>query len=155
MKRLVISLCVLALVSASSLFAGSPKKYGKALTEKNLTKVSDIVASPAKFDGKRVRVQGTVVDVCPTRGCWIKIASDKEFENIRFKVDDGVIVFPLDAKGKNAVAEGVVSVKTVSVEDQVAQGEKRAKEEGTAFDRTTIKGPKTILMIAGEGAEIQ
>jgi hypothetical protein len=154
MKRLV-SIALTLLLSISLVVAGSPKKYGKALTEKSLTKVSDILASPKKFDGKRVRVQGAVVDVCSERGCWIKIASDKEFESIRFKVEDGVIVFPLDAKGKDAVAEGVVSVRTVSVEDQIAQGEARAKDEGTAFDRTTVKGPKTIIMIMGEGAEIQ
>jgi hypothetical protein len=154
MKRLT-AIALTLVLSVSLLVAGSPKKYGKSLAEKSVTKVSDILASPKTFEGKRVRVQGAVVDVCSEKGCWIKIASDKEFENIRFKVDDGVIVFPLDAKGKNAVAEGVVSVRTVSVEDQVAQGEARAKDEGTTFDKASVKGPKTIVMIKGEGAEIR
>ena len=89
------------------------------------------------------------------RGCWIKIASDKEFESIRFKVDDGVIVFPMELKGSNAVAEGVVSVRTLSVEDQIKSGKAMAKEEGTTFDESTVKGPKTVLMIKGEGAQVE
>jgi hypothetical protein len=154
MKPSVFALLCL-LLSVSVALAGSPKKYGKALSEKSVTLVSDILTAPQQFDGKRVRVKGAVVDVCQERGCWIKIASDRESENIRFKVEDGVIVFPLDAKGKDAVAEGVVSVRVISVEDQIAQGEKRAKEEGTSFDKSTVKGPRTIVQISGEGAEIQ
>ena len=100
-------------------------------------------------------VEGPIVDVCKERGCWIKIGSDKEFESIRIKVDDGVIIFPLGAKGKNALAEGVVSVRTISVEDQIEQGEHHAKEEGTTFDKSTVKGPKTIIQIKGEGAVIK
>jgi len=154
MKRLILLALALLLTSTLSL-AGGAKKYGKDLTVSEKTKVSDILASPQKYDGKRVRVEGAIVDVCPSRGCWIKVASDKEFESIRFKVDDGVIVFPLDAKGKSAVAEGTVSVRVVSVEDQIKSGEERAKEEGTTFDKSTVKGPKTIVTIKGEGAEIK
>ena len=95
------------------------------------------------------------MDVCKERGCWIKVASDKEFESIRFKVDDGVIVFPLDAKGKTARAEGVVSVKTFSKEDLIKQGEEQAQEEGTKFDPSTVTGPKTVVQIKGEGAVIK
>ncbi len=62
------------------------------------------------FNGKRVKVEGPIVDVCSEKGCWIAIGSDKEFQTIRFKVDDGVIVFPMTLKGSNAVVEGVVTV---------------------------------------------
>jgi len=137
------SLVTLLLICAIAFAA--PKNYGKKLTVKEKTKVSDILADPEKFAGKKVLVEGAVVDVCKERGCWIKVASDKEFESIRFKVDDGVIVFPLDAKGKTALVEGVVSVKTYSKEDLVKQGEAHAKEEGT----------KSVVQIKGEGAVIK
>lgn len=154
MTRLA-TLIVSVLLIATLAFAGGPKRYGKDLTLKEKTKISDILASPETFKGKRVLVEGPVVDVCKERGCWIKVGSDKEFESIRVKVDDGVIIFPLDAKGKNTSAEGVVSVRTVSVEDQIKQGEHMAKEEGTTFDKSTVKGPKTIIQIKGEGAVIK
>ncbi len=59
------------------------------------------------------------------------------------------------AKGKNATAEGVVSVKTYSKEELIKQGEMHAKEEGTTFDPATVTGPKTVIQIKGEGAVIK
>ncbi len=154
MKKIFI-VSIVALFVAGSLFGGAKKKYGTELTLKQTTKISEIVANPDKFNGKKVLVSGPIVDVCKERGCWIKVGSDKEFESIRFKVQDGVIVFPLDLKGKNAVAEGVVSVRKISVEDQIKSGEEMAKEEGTTFDRSTVTGVKTVLQIKGEGAEVE
>jgi hypothetical protein len=153
MLRFSTALVALALC-ASVVFAAGPKKYGKAITLKETTKVSDIYATPDTFNGKRVKVQGPVVDVCSEKGCWIAVGSDKEFQTIRFKVDDGVIVFPMTAKGSTAVVEGVISVTTLSEKDQIAQGEHMAKEKKTTFDPTTVKGPKTSIMIKGEAAEI-
>lgn len=133
----------------------APKNYGKKLSVKEKTKVSEILANPEQFAGKKVLVEGAVVDVCQERGCWIKVASDKEFESLRFKVDDGVIVFPMEAKGKTALAEGIISVKTLSKEDLIKQGEYQAKEEGKTFDPATVTGPKTIVTLKGEGAVIK
>jgi hypothetical protein len=151
----VLTVVAVLLFSAAIAVAGSPKNYGKALTLKETTKVSEILAHPETYDGKKVRVEGAVVEVCKKRGCWIKLSSDKEYESIQFKVDDGVIVVPLDAKGKSAVAEGVVSAKTYSVEDLIKQGKHQAEEQGTTFDPATVKGPKTVVRIMGEGAVIK
>ncbi len=154
MKYSIAVLMVVMLVVCSAL-AGNPKKYGKEITLKEPTRVSDILANPAKYDGKKVLVEGAVVDVCKKRGCWIKLASDKEFESIQFKVEDGVIVFPMEAKGKTARAEGVVSVKSYSEDDLIAQGKEHAKEQGTAFDPSTVKGSRTVIQIKGEGAVVR
>ena len=101
-----------------------------------------------------MKVQGPIVDVCAERGCWIAIGSDQEFQTLRFKVDDGVIVFPLEIKGQNAVVEGVLTVTTLSEAAQIEQGEHMAKEKKTTFDPKTVKGPKTQIQIKGEGAEV-
>lgn len=146
----LLSLLLLTVVAYAA-----PKEYGKKLTLKETTKISDILANPEQFDGKRVLVEGTIIDVCSHRGCWIKLASDKEFESIRFKVDDGVIVFPMEIKGKTARAEGVISVKTYSKEDLIKQGEQHAKEEGKEFDPSTVTGPKIVIQINGEGAVVE
>ena len=120
-----------------------------------VTKVSDIFASPDKFNGKRVLVQGPIVDVCAEMGCWLAIGSDKEFQTIRFKVEDGVIVFPMSVKGMNAKVEGVLAVSLLSEADQIKQGEEMAREKKTTFDPKTVKGPKTSIQIKGEGAEVK
>ena len=146
---------VVLLSLAVVLAFGADKKYGKKITLKDKTKISDIMANPESYDGKRVLVEGPIVDVCKERGCWIKIGSDKEFGALRFKVEDGVITFPLEVKGKNALAEGIVSVKKYSVEQLIAQGKETAKEEGKEFDPSTVKGPKTVLQINGQGAVVK
>ncbi|MBI3005510.1 MAG: DUF4920 domain-containing protein [Ignavibacteriales bacterium] len=147
-------LIIFAMLLSNILIAGKGEKYGKDLTLKSKTKISDILADPKKFDGKRVLVEGDVLDVYKEQGCWIKLSGDKDNQNIRFKVDDGVIVFPIEVKGKKAQAEGVLSVKTFTKEEQITQDEHHAKEEGKTFDPSTVKGPKTVIQINGEGAVI-
>lgn len=153
MRRTVVSVAAMLLCVTVGLAAGV-KKYGKDLTLKETTKVSDIYANPDTYNGKRVKVQGPVVDVCSEKGCWIAIGSDKEFQSIRFKVEDGVIVFPMDAKGLTGTVEGVVTVAMLSEADQITAGEYMAKEKKTTFDPKTVKGPKVSILIKGEAAEV-
>jgi hypothetical protein len=153
--RRVITIAAVLVACASLALAAGVKKYGKDLTLKETTKISAIYAAPDSFNGKRVKVQGPIVQVCEMKGCWIALASDQEFQTIRFKVEDGVIVFPMTAKGLTATVEGVVSVETESVEQQLEHGKKMEKEMNKPFDPKAVKGPKTVIMIKGEAAEIQ
>ena len=153
MRRLSSSFVVLVLLTAVGLSASTQgKKYGTELTLTEVTKVSDIYAHPEQFNGKRVQVQGPIVDVCSEMGCWLAIGSDKEFQTIRFKVEDGAIVFPMSAKGLNAKVEGVLAVTLLSEAEQIKQGEEMAREMKKTFDPKTVKGPKTSIQIMGEGA---
>jgi hypothetical protein len=153
--RRVFTIAVVLFACAGLVLAAGVKKYGKDLTLKETTKVSAIYAAPDSFTGKRVKVQGPIVEVCEMKGCWIAIASDQEFQTIRFKVDDGVIVFPMTAKGLTATVEGVVTVETQTVEQQLEHGKQMEKEMNKPFDPKSVKGPKTVVMIKGEAAEIQ
>ena len=78
-------------------------KLGKEITIKEKTSISKILSAPAKYEGKTVVVEGEVLGVCEDKGCWIEIAGSKKDEKIKIKVEDGVIVFPQDAKGKTAL----------------------------------------------------
>ena len=84
------------------------EKFGKEITLKKMTKISDILKTPKSFVNKKVLVKGTVTSVCSRRGCWMEIVGTKVGERIRIKVRDGKIVFPMTAKGKDAVVEGIV-----------------------------------------------
>lgn len=155
MKMHRLSLMALTLlVLAQASLAAQEKKFGKALTLTQATKVSEIYASPEKFNGKRVMVEGPVVDACAEMGCWLALGSDQEFQTIRFKVEDGVMVFPMSAKGMNARVEGVISVDVLTEAQQIAAGEEMAREKKTTFDPKKVKGPKTSIMIKGEGAVV-
>ena len=155
MKRSVILLFAVLFLTSVVALGAAPKKYGKEITLKETTLVSEILAHPEKYDGKRVLVEGAIVDVCKGRGCWIKIGGDKETQSIQIKVDDGVIVFPSSAKGKTALAEGVVSVKNLDTQEKTKQCEGHSKEEGKMCDHATVIGAKTGIQIMGEGAVIK
>jgi hypothetical protein len=155
--RLAASALAIVTMSASLAGAQPAKDYGKPLSLKAATPISSILKDPKAFEGKRVQVEGVIVEVCEERGCWIKIASDRQFESIRFKVEDGVITFPMDARGRTVLAEGVVSVRTLTREQAVAQAKEMAKERGTmkSFDPDKVKGPVTDIQIMGDGARVR
>ena len=58
---------------------------------------------------------------------------------------------------KSALRRGVdVVVATPGrLEDLIEQGKHQAEEQGTKFDPSTVKGPKTVVRIMGEGAVIR
>jgi hypothetical protein len=152
--RQIVMAVVLVVGVAAGVAAATEKKFGAPLTVTEVTKVSEIFATPEKFNGKRVLVQGPIVDVCAQMGCWLAVGSDQEFQTIRFKVEDGVIVFPMSVKGMNAKVQGVIVVETLSVEQQIAQGETHAREMKKTFDPKSVTGPKTNIQIKGEGAVV-
>ena len=73
-------------------------EFGKPLTINQTTPIAEILREPAKFNGKRVLVEGTITEVCEMMGCWIMIQGGDEKEALRFKVEDGVITFPMSVK---------------------------------------------------------
>ena len=75
-----------------------------------------------------------VTGVCAKRGCWFRMASDREFEDLQFKVTDGVMVFPMEMTGKYAVAEGVVSRVPLDLETTRRVMAHEAEEQGTEID---------------------
>src|SRR5262245_10299837 len=102
MKTLrTLSTVIGLLVMASGAAAAT---YGKALSNGATLKVGELLANPDGYVGKTVKVEGTITDVCEMKGCWMVIAGDNELESIKFKVKDGVIVIPQEAKGRKAVA---------------------------------------------------
>ncbi len=157
---------VLAVVLGLTMgLSAAVKKYGKPLTVKQTTKISDIYANPDQYVGKRVRVSGPIVDVCSERGCWIAIGGDRDFQAVRFKVDDGVIVFPMSAKGLTATVEGVLSAEMVTTdEDVMAQMHAVGAPPPPGMmhdmggDMSQHHAPpekKLSIVIAGDGAEVE
>jgi hypothetical protein len=100
---------VLGLGLAATLVAseGTATKYGAGVTLQQATPIAEVLASPDRFVGKTLRVDGVVAAVCENMGCWMQLKDATSDKTVRIKVDDGVIVFPVTAKGKHASAEGV------------------------------------------------
>lgn len=130
------------------------KIYGDGVNLDSISKISEILAKPDNYLGKKVLVEGRIVDVCKKRGCWMEIASDKEFETIRIKVNDGEIVFPLKAKGKLAKVEGILEKFELTKEQTIKRLQHHAEEQGEEFDPSTVKEGMNYYQLKGIGAVI-
>ena len=128
--------------------------YGDEITLTEVTPVSLILDNPDDYVGEKVLVEGMVVAVCEMKGCWLDIASDRDYEKIQIKVDDGVIIFPMTARGHKALVEGNVEELQLTAEQAKAAAEHRAEEYGEPFDSTAVFAPETIYRIRGLGAVI-
>lgn len=128
--------------------------YGEGVSLAQSTPISQLMAEPDAWDGKKVRVEGTITEVCEKRGCWMAIASDEPFQTLRFKVEDGVITIPVEARGKYAVAEGTIRKVELSPEDAMAMREHEAEEQGKPVDTTTPL-PTHLVKLEGTGAVIR
>jgi hypothetical protein len=126
--------------------------FGAGVKLAEVTPIDAILADPKAYQGKTVRVEGMITDVCPKRGCWFDMAGGGPGKKLKFKVTDGEMVFPVDAKGKHAVAEGVVTVRERSIEESKEYAEYQKKEYGIPYDPATITQPTVSVMIAGTGA---
>jgi hypothetical protein len=98
-------IAALLFTGAAHVRGDEPTKLGDGVTIEQATPIADLVSRPAEFVGTKVRVDGVVDAVCENMHCWMDL-KDTEGRTVRFKVEDGVIVFPVSAKGKRASAEG-------------------------------------------------
>ena len=149
----IISIFIFFIMFFVSLNAEEKKKYGEEITLTEKTSISDILDNPESFVGQKVLVEGTIVNVCKKRGCWIELASEKEFETIRVKVEDGAIIFPLEAKGKKALVEGEVYSFEYEAEAECSGtcGDGKKNEGSCEHGKKQVR---TIYQIKGLGAEI-
>ena len=121
MRRIIVSVIFAAMALGAAIQAADTK-FGAGVTLAKATPIMELYASPEKFVGKTLRVDGVVTAVCTEMGCWLALgAADNPDQAVRFQAEhDGKIVFPLTMKGKPASAEGVF----IKIED----GDKEAKE---------------------------
>ena len=155
MRRVQLAVILIVLLIATGLsLASEGTDYGEGLTGKKTIKISKLLSEPDPHVGETVRVKGVVTGVCEKRGCWMSLASDVEFEELRIKVDDGVIVFPMSAKGKKAIAEGVFTKIEMSLEQTVAYKQHHAEEHGEEFDAASVTEPMTYYQIKATGARV-
>jgi hypothetical protein len=150
----------LILLSIGLLGAGAPEAeervYGKGVSDpEDLTLISELLEAPDKYLGETVRVEGAVVGVCKKRGCWMELASDKEFQTIQIKVEDGEIVFPMEIMGDAAIAEGVFTALPLTLEQSRRYMKHEAECQGGTFDPETVQEAMTLYRIQGTGALVR
>lgn len=153
MKRIIFYTIILSLATAAAAVAKS-EIFGSGVTLEETTQVSAILDKPEAYAGKRVRIEGMILEVCAKRGCWVYVAGDRQGEKIQVKVNDGEIVFPMSLSGRMGIVEGIVEVLNISREEMIQYLQHLAEEKGQPFDPASVKAER-LIRIKGLGAEVQ
>ena len=154
-RIMTTGLMLAAFVCSTGGALAAEQTYGKGVSAPDTILVSELLASPDAHLGQTVRVEGTVVGVCKKRGCWIDLASDKPFQKITVKVDDGVIVFPPELMGQTLRAEGLLEAVPLSYEHACAYLESEATCQGETFNKASVPEEGiTLYRIQGTGAVV-
>ena len=124
-------------------------RRGTDLTKSAALHVSTCIADAEKHNGKTVKVEGTVVNVCAAKGCWFAIQDDKTKETIRITSKGYRFFVPRDAKGKRAIIEGDLAMTVLSEADA------KHLAEDSGQDSSTVQGPQKEVQIAAIGLEMR
>jgi hypothetical protein len=139
------ALFALALLAVAVPAAAEDIKLGEGVTLKDATPISALAERPQEFVGKTIRIDGVATAVCQEMGCWMAVASEANpaGPTVRLKVEDGVIVFPVTAKGKKVSAQGTFEA-VASADAKEAAGE-HAKQDPKATAAYQIKATGAII----------
>jgi hypothetical protein len=150
MKSLSLKILVLALIISASArvsFAGDRTIYGERIKEGAPVSITDALATPDKFEGQSIIIEGMTGSVCQTKGCWMYLEDGKNRVRVVFK--DYAFFVAMDSQGKKARAQGLLSRKVVKKE--VLQ---HWAEEG-GEDPSKIEGDMPVVILTASGVEIE
>lgn len=154
MQRRIILLFITVLILGSFLISAETTLGEKIQVEK-VTQVSEIVEKPGDFIDKIVRVEGYIVDGCMHEGAWISIGGDKDFQQLTIWHKEGKIIFPLDHKGKYAVAEGVIYPVQLTEEQAINWLKHLAAIHTQEINLEKAKGGMTLYRLSPTGVVIR
>jgi hypothetical protein len=144
LRRLLLAGCVLLIAGAA--VAGEEKtgnagmqKFGAPVTARKAVDIAKLSKDPARFAGRKVRLEGTVKEVCQGKGCWVEVESGGASFLAR-SLDESVLL-PKDCKGRRIAIQGVVKALPRAIKEE-------PKEEGHAC-------PKPEWVVATQGVELR
>ena len=121
--------------------------YGARVNAKGAVSIAELPAQLKKENSLQTKVTAKVVDVCPKKGCWLKLqVNDSTTAFVKMK--DYGFFLPLDIKGKTVVLDAVATMKTTPVEElrHYAQDARKSKEE-----IALITQPKEEISLTAKG----
>ena len=88
--------------------------FGADFTMEESIPAAVVLNSPAEYVGKRVRITGTVSDVCQKMGCWMVISD--EDKHMRIMTKDHKFFVAKDGAGSDCDIEGTIVQREVEPE---------------------------------------
>lgn len=131
------------------------KLYGANLKQARTIPAETVFDNPDAYDGRTVRLTGTIDAVCEKRGCWLTLRRGERILRARF-VESGECTkgffVPRDAAGRDVLLEGMVRQEELS--EATAR---HYLEDGGASEAeiNQIVGPQKALAIVCTGVAIK
>lgn len=158
MKRLILS--TMALFMAGLASAQPPAgnalvgdNYGDKVQATKVVKANALMTNLKNAPENKIEstvIEGKVLEVCPKKGCWVKIELDnKEVATVKMK---GYSFFvPVSLEGKRVKIEGQVEMATTSVAElkHLAEDAKKSQAEIDAINQ-----PQKELKVLASGIEV-
>ncbi|HEX6430414.1 MAG TPA: DUF4920 domain-containing protein [Niastella sp.] len=153
-KYLLMGLAIVAGFIATAQPPASDAKpgdwYGEKVQTANAINIADI---PAKLETNKVlntKVKAKVLDVCPKKGCWLKLAVN-DSTTAFVKMKDYGFFLPTAVKGKTIILDGEVKMITTSV-DELQHYAKDAKKPQAEIN--AITQPKKEIRFTATGITV-
>ena len=102
--------------------------FGGEVTMEEPVSLAEVYASPDKFEGKEIRLDGEISQVCQHKGCWIKMTDGDKELIVRFK-DYGFFV-PKDAATSKVTIQGIFTTEADKHVMEEASSQKEGDHQG-------------------------
>jgi hypothetical protein len=123
--------------------------YGNDLSsELQTVQLSDLLAKPQDYEGKTVKLSGTVTDVCQMMGCWLMLSDGTN--EIRVTTLHKFFM-PKDCAKSKAVVDGTFKMTEISEEHAKKMNDESQNPKVKTED---IKGPQKVYTLEATGVKI-
>ncbi len=158
---LLLSLCLASLAFAEPTVTSpstqpAAKDFGEPmkLTDADTIEVAQVLKDPAAYEGKAVRIAGSVTKVCTNKGCWLEMTTPDTTHRLFVKftcpIDDERLI-PENAVGQKAIVEGVIKMTEISEES----ARHYAEDAGASQEEIEkIKGPQKRVRLMSPAAKL-
>ena len=124
--------------------------YGAKVQTDNAIDISQIPAKLEATPTLDTKVKAKVLDVCPKKGCWLKLAVN-DSTTAFVKMKDYAFFLPTSAIGKTIVLDGKAEIITTPVEE-LQHYAKDAKKSQAEID--AITQPKKEIRFTASGITV-
>lgn len=97
----------------SAVLPDGARLFGTALSDRAVTPLAEISASPDTFNDQVVRTSGTIERVCQAMGCWMELRAEG-VAPVRVPMAGHSFFLPRDVAGRPAEIEGRVAVRPLT-----------------------------------------
>ena len=104
--------------------------FGDTISPEGAVPVNELMASLKGKDSLKIKLTGTIEEVCQKKGCWMTLGMG-DGKNMRVSFKDYAFFMPKDAAGKTVTIEGYAYNDTIPVAQlkHYAEDAKKSKEE--------------------------